>query len=215
MDKNGTTVKQHIILCGLGKVGFSVLEALHSLQETVIVIAREVNPDWARSAEQWAARLIIADAREEEALREAGIEQARAVILATNDDLTNLTLALTVRRLSPQTAVVLRLSDLELAEQARRDLNVRAVFNAAALSAPAFVAAALGEDVVGAFPVEHANVNIARLRITEERRGLSSVSTSVRSRLVTRIVSPCLSRYSTPNASWCFCTSLFAGITVR
>lgn len=65
-------MKNHIVLCGLGKVGISILETLHHQNQTVVVIAREVHPDWERRAKRLAARLIIADARDEEVLVEAG-----------------------------------------------------------------------------------------------------------------------------------------------
>jgi len=164
-------MNDHIILCGLGKVGFSILELLRGLGESVVVVTRDIAPDWAQRAEALATRLILADARNEAFLVEAGIERARALIIATNDDLVNLEIALDARRLSPHVAVVLRLYDLQLAERVKRDLGVRTVLNAASLSAPAFVAAALGDHVLRAFDVENAFVNILTLRITSEAGG--------------------------------------------
>jgi Trk K+ transport system NAD-binding subunit len=153
-------MNDHILLCGLGKVGFSILELLHSLGEPVVVIARDVDPDWARRAEAMADRLILKDMRDDNVLLEADIESARAVIAATNDDLANLEVALDARRLAPKAAVVLRVHDATLAERVRRDMDVRAVLNSAELSAPAFVAAALGDRIVRAFDVENAFVHI-------------------------------------------------------
>src|SRR4051812_48153996 len=53
----------HIILCGLGKIGYSILELLHTLEEPVTVVTRDVHPDWRLRTEALADRLIMGDAR--------------------------------------------------------------------------------------------------------------------------------------------------------
>lgn len=176
-------MNDHIILCGLGKVGFSILELLRSQGESVVVVTRDVAPDWAQRAQTLASRLILADARHDEVLLEADIQRARALIIATNEDLVNLEIALDARRIAPEVAIVVRLYDLQLAERVRRDLGVRAVLNAAELSAPAFVAAALGEHVLRAFDVETAFITILTLRITGEATGAGGTLGELTARL--------------------------------
>jgi len=167
-------MKGHIILCGLGKVGFSILELLHGLGEHVVVVSREVPADWMRRARSMAGRLVLDDARSDEVLLEAGLRQARALIVATNDDLANIEVALDADRLAPGIPVVVRMYDDDLAERVRRELPVRAVLNAAALSAPAFVAAALGEHVLRALDVEGTAVTILTLRVKGPETGEGS-----------------------------------------
>ena len=157
-------IRDHIVLCGLGKVGFSILELLHQLGEQVAVVSRDVRPDWGRRAAKMAALLIKADGRDEEALREAGIECARAVIIVSNDDVANLEMALDAKRLAPNAAVVVRIYDDKLSQRVSRELGLRAVFHPAAIAAPAFVAAALGDEILRAFDVRNAFVHIISAR---------------------------------------------------
>ncbi len=163
----------HVVLCGLGKVGFSVLELLHRLRLDVVVVTRDVNVDWLRRAQTMAKRLMLADARADDALQGADIEKARALIVATDDDLINLEIAMDARRLAPHVPVVVRLFDMHLAQRVQRDLGVRAVLNSATLAAPAFIAAALGDRFVRAFEIGDADVDIMVHEVTpeEERAG--------------------------------------------
>lgn len=162
----------HIVLCGLGKVGFSILELLDRLRLDVVVITLDVNAEWLRRAQTMAKRLVLADARASDVLLSADITQARAVIVATDDDLTNLEVALDARRLAPDAAVVVRLFDNRLAERVQRDLGVQAVLNSATLAAPAFIAAALGDRFVRAFEVLDAEVDIVVHEVTPEEEAM-------------------------------------------
>jgi Trk K+ transport system NAD-binding subunit len=164
-------MRGHIIICGQGKVGISALEILKDQGEQVVVIARDVSPEWARRAEAAAVRLLHEDARDEGTLRRAEVERARAMIIATDDDLTNLEIAIDSQRLNPDIRVVLRLLDADLADRACRDMNLQAVLNSARLAAPAFVAAALGQDLVRAFQVGGAFVIVAEYRVGDQATG--------------------------------------------
>ncbi len=164
-------MRDHVILCGLGKVGFSTLEMLSQQGVSVVAITRDIQAERARRAGQLAAHLILEDARSDEALIEAGIQDARAIIIATNDDLTNLTIALDARRLAPEIAIVLRLYDRALSERVRQQMDVRAILNAAELAAPAFVAAALGEQVIRAFDIGGVLVSIVNLKVEDAASG--------------------------------------------
>lgn len=162
----------HIVLCGLGKVGFSILELLCRLEQDVFVITRDVDIDWLRRAQTMAKRLVLADARADDVLLDAEIAQARAVLIVTDDDLANLEIALDARRLAPQASVVVRLFDGRLADRVQRDIGVNAVLNSATLAAPAFIAAALGDRFVRRFEVLGADVDIVVHDITPEEEAL-------------------------------------------
>lgn len=166
-----STLEGHILLCGLGKVGFSILELLHGLGERVVVITREIPADWAARAESMSARIIRGDARAEGALLKAGLCQAAALIVATDNDLTNIEVTLDAHRLAPEVPVVLRLYDTDLAERVKRDMPVRAVLNAADLAAPAFVAAALGDRILRAFDIEDTFIHIVSLEVADRSKG--------------------------------------------
>jgi Trk K+ transport system NAD-binding subunit len=137
----------HVIVCGLGPVGFRVVEELAALKEPVVVI--EMSPDnrFLATVRRLGAAVILGDCGVSEVLRQANAASARAVVAATNNDLVNLEVALLVRELNPDQRVVLLQSDPQLAQMLREGANVRLAVSVPALAAPAFVAGLFGDRV--------------------------------------------------------------------
>jgi voltage-gated potassium channel Kch len=109
---------------------------------------------------------VEGDARADSSLRAAGIEEARAVLVVTSDDLINIEIALDVQRLNPNAAVIVRVFDRYLADNTGRERGVRCVLSSALLTAPVFVAAALGQEMLRTFTIDNATLHIARLPFT-------------------------------------------------
>lgn len=141
----------HCIVCGMGDAGYRIVELLHRLGETVVVITEQVREERRQKAEAFGVRVIVGDARHDRLLREAGLESARALIAATDEDLANLEIALDARRIRPGLPVVLRLFDQRLALQLETSLEVHRALGTSALAAPSFTAAALGDAVLAGF----------------------------------------------------------------
>ena len=80
-------------------------------------------------------------------LLEAGIREAESIVPCTRDDLMNLSIALEARRLVPGIKVVLRMFDVQMAENVRTGFNIHTAFSIPELSAPAFAAAA-GREIM-------------------------------------------------------------------
>jgi Trk K+ transport system NAD-binding subunit len=141
-----------VVLCGLGRVGQAILRLLVLAGRDVSVIsaAEPGNPAEPLPA-GGSVRFLVGDARDERLLEEAGLLGASALVAATDDDLANLAIALHARTAAPDVPVVVRLFDQDLASHLRETIGVRAAFSASALSAPAFVAAALGDSTVTSF----------------------------------------------------------------
>jgi Trk K+ transport system NAD-binding subunit len=147
-------IRDHVVVCGLGAVGLRVAERV--LDAGVEVVAVQLTEDpLLLSALRQGIPIVIGDARFPTTLREAQAQRARAVIVVTRDDLTNLETALMLRREFPNARVVVRMYDQQLARQARDLVPDVAVLRAAALAGPAFAAAALGPRVRGT--LEHAD----------------------------------------------------------
>jgi Trk K+ transport system NAD-binding subunit len=141
----------HIIVCGLGNVGFRIIEELIQADERVVVIDSTRDSRFVATARRLGAAVIIGDATVREVLRQAHAAAARAVIAATSNDLVNLEVALLARELNPHLRVVVRLYDTDLAETLREAANVRLALSVPALVAPAFVAALFGDRVLSVF----------------------------------------------------------------
>ncbi len=138
----------HFIVCGMGDVGYRIVELLHRLGESVVVITERVRDERRQTAEAFGVRILLGDARNDRLLEEAGLATAQAVIAATGEDLVNIEVALDVRRRRPDLPVVARLFDQMLARQLETSLAIRRALGMSALAAPSFTAAALGDAVL-------------------------------------------------------------------
>jgi Trk K+ transport system NAD-binding subunit len=167
-----TELKDHLIVCGLGHVGYRIVELLRELCEPFAVITRDIRPDWRAAIEPQALRFVLGDARSEASLRAAGIETARAVLIVTDNDLENIEIALDAQRLNPNVALIVRVFDRYLADRIRRVKGVRNVLSPALLTAPVFIAAAQDQEMLWAFNVGGCYLNVIRLAFTEETPGV-------------------------------------------
>ncbi len=144
----------HIVVCGLGNVGFRVVEELLSEGERVVAIERARDNPFIATARRLGAAVMIGDVTVPEVLRQANASGARAVVAATNDDLGNLEIALLVRDANPSQRVVVRLADPRMAHLLREAANVKLALSIPELAAPSFVAALFGDRVRCVFFVE-------------------------------------------------------------
>jgi Trk K+ transport system NAD-binding subunit len=110
--------------------------------------------------------LQYGDLRWNSTLIEAGIQQAAALVVCTEDDMVNLQIALAARALKPALRVVMRIFDDQLGEQLRQTFAIDAVFSTSALAAPDFVSAALNRMNVRTVAIEGIEQAIVRLQVT-------------------------------------------------
>jgi Trk K+ transport system NAD-binding subunit len=158
----------HIIVCGLGTIGYRVVEELISLGKPVVVIEVASDNRFVVTARRLGAVVIIGDATVSEVLRQANAATARAVVAATTTDLVNLEVALLVRELNPAQRVVLLQSDPQLAQMLREGANVRLALSVPALSAPAFVAGLYGDRVLAVFWVRGRLLAVKEVVVTAD-----------------------------------------------
>lgn len=137
----------HIVVCGLGNVGFRCVEELVRLEKPVVAIEKALDSPFAATVRRMGVPVIIGDATVPEVLRQARAESARAVIAASPSELGNLEIALLVHELNPEQRVVIRLNDPEFAIAMRETASLRHALAIPALAAPAFVAALYGDRV--------------------------------------------------------------------
>ena len=166
-----STMKGHVVLCGLGHVGYRVLGQLRALGIPHVVIEQAEQGNFLKLARNEGTPVIHDDARSVEVLKAANIEQAQAVVCCTNDDLANLDVALDARRLNPTIRVVLRMFDDNLARKIEGAFGIQVAFSTSALSAPAFAMAALDPSILHGFYVGERLYVVARLVIGAELAG--------------------------------------------
>jgi Trk K+ transport system NAD-binding subunit len=155
----------HVIVCGLGNIGFAVVKELLRYNERVVVIERQRDSRFIGGLRRLGVASIIADATVLEVLRQAHAGSAAAVIAATNDELANLEIALLARDLNPRLRVIVLLQDLNLARTLREAANIRFALSIPNLVAPAFVASLFGDRVHSVFLMENRIFAVMELRI--------------------------------------------------
>jgi Trk K+ transport system NAD-binding subunit len=129
--------RKHVVICGGGKIGTAVLNLLTAAGKRVIVIDPNPDGDLVRRARDRDVDLLTGDATHDGALDLCDLPNASAVLVLTNNDTTNLEIALGVRARSPQVPLVVRMEDASFA-RASANLFGIATFSPAALSAPLF-----------------------------------------------------------------------------
>jgi voltage-gated potassium channel len=146
-----STYRDHVIICGLGHLGYRVLEQLLAQGRSVVVVEKRSDGRFNDAARATGVPVLISDMKDDSTLVDAGVAHAQAIVLATDDDLGNLEAALDSRRMNPHIKIAVRLFDQQMAGKLQDAFSFDAPFSPAALAAPAVAAMTLGCRVVGAF----------------------------------------------------------------
>jgi Trk K+ transport system NAD-binding subunit len=152
------------VICGLSRLTTRVAQALDARQAEVVIIHGSAAEGLAELLGE-KVRLVPQQGSREEALRAAGLQEASCLLALDDDDLSNLQMAVTAHGIAPAVPVVVRAFEPTLADQLEQGLNVRRAYSVSVLSAPTFVAAGLGEEVIETLRLGDAEVSIARLTI--------------------------------------------------
>jgi Trk K+ transport system NAD-binding subunit len=159
--------RKHIVVVGVGKVGYQIIKELITLRESVVAVDMAGESLLIDDIRDLGVPLIHGNARYHKTLEQAGVAKARAVILATNDDLANLDSALTARDINPKARIVLRLFDETLARKIEGAFTMPGI-STAHVSAPAFIAAATGRKVYQHFQLAGRTVHLTDMLISPE-----------------------------------------------
>ena len=165
-----STYSNHVIICGMGKVGYRTALELIKFRREVVGIEVDEKGRFVESALAQQIPLILSDARRSDDLVKAGVERADAIILATHDELTNLDIALDARELNPKIKVVLRLFDPDLARRVEKGFGIQTTISTSGVAAPLFAAAAMRVPSHYSFYVGDTLLNLSDLVIAANAR---------------------------------------------
>lgn len=104
-------LKNHFIICGYGRVGQEIANVF--TEERVPFVVIDNARDSIAKAEEDNRLYLFADAANDEALKEAGIEQARGLVVAVAGDAENTYITLSARQLQPDLFIEARSSGSE------------------------------------------------------------------------------------------------------
>jgi voltage-gated potassium channel len=165
-------LRDHYIVCGFGRVGRQVARDLRAADALYVVV--DDDPANREAAYAPGVRFILARPSDDEALRDAGIARARAVVACVDSDAENIFIALTARELRPDIAIVARASQEE-AESKLRRAGADRVISPYKASGSEMARLALHPNVTGTMDVA------AEYRLEEitVQRGSAGVSRSI------------------------------------
>jgi len=120
MEKMIENSKDHYIVCGIGRVGFYIVEELRATKRPhVIVDMNKTNIESALETFKDGA-FVEGDATDTSVLLKAGIEKAKGIFAVTGDDNQNLVITLTAKQLRPAIRAVTRCNEIRNTERMRK-----------------------------------------------------------------------------------------------
>ena len=154
-------MEDHIVVCGLGNIGHRVAEQVHRMHIPVAAMEAVEAQKAVFSVRRAGVPVLIGDAREMTNLQKLEVGRARCLIACTDDDITNLEIALNARAINRDLKIVIHLHDPDLAVRVQNAIGLGVSRSAAGLAAPAFVSAALGHRVISTLPLGNRSLVVA------------------------------------------------------
>lgn len=141
-------LRNHVVVCGLGNMGFRLLGEFVEQGVTVVAIERDDDSRHVAAARRMGIPVVIGDCTLTETLKAAQVENAQAVVTATDNDIADLQAAVNARAIHPDVRIILRLFDNELSTRIEQRFNIHISRTTAVIAAPVFAAEMLGHDLV-------------------------------------------------------------------
>jgi len=155
----------HLIVCGDGPLAYRITEELTSRygeRVTVIMPSRRLNHGPQISALS-RVRVLEYPELSTPAFTDADVRSARAVAVVWQDDVGNLHAGLRAQELNPDLRLVLAIFNRRLGDHIKMLFPDCVVLSGTAMSAPSFVAAALGEPAPSHVRVQRRTLYVARV----------------------------------------------------
>ena len=109
MKKTIEELNDHVIVCGLGRIGRVLKADLEAADATVVFV--DINADRVNVAIEQGSYALTGNATSDEVLLEAGVTRARALATVLPDDALNVFITLTARNLNPDLRIIARAED--------------------------------------------------------------------------------------------------------
>jgi Trk K+ transport system NAD-binding subunit len=182
----------HVIVVGLGAFGLQVAARLQSVGKQVVVIERDERNRFLSEAAALDLPIIFGDATSAATLESARLNHAAAIAILTSNDMVNIETGIAVRDLLGETwtagslPVVMRVFDQSMSRTIAARFGFQNIVSIEEITAPWFVAAALGLEVLGAFSVGGQPFTLGRLSIAADGalNGAAMLSLSANTRVI-------------------------------
>ncbi len=131
----------HVILCGLGRLGFFIAEGLLKQGEKLLIVEKSESSPTIEYFRSRGADVYIGDARLPRVLQDVGVARAKALYSVINSDYANLEVGLNARSFEPSLRLILRIFDESMSQRIKEHLDVHLTFSMTAIADERFFSA--------------------------------------------------------------------------
>jgi voltage-gated potassium channel len=142
-DSQLDLLDDHVIVLGVGDLTAPIVEEIARTGQQFVVIVE--NPERAQWLRDRGYEVLTADPTEDEPLQRAGIERARALVAATEDDAQDALSILAARELNPGLRIVASATERENIKKLKR-AGANEVISPASIGGELVVKSALGQE---------------------------------------------------------------------
>lgn len=188
--RRARSLVDHVIVVGLGSFGIRVAADLKAAGYDVAVIERSETNRYLGTAAELDVPVIFGDATLGQTWEDARLEDARAVAVLTQDDMTNVETGIVLRNKLGErwrtVPVVLRVFDRRLERAVAQRFGFDNVRSTVELAAPWFIGAAMGLEVLGTFSVGQQSFTIGGVEVApgSELDGTRMADLSTQTRVI-------------------------------
>ena len=79
-------IKDHVIICGLGRKGALLVEQFRAMDMDVVVLEQDDDNDWLEISRELGAVVLVGEASDPDSLRQARVDRAKYLIAVMGDD---------------------------------------------------------------------------------------------------------------------------------
>lgn len=130
----------HVVICGLGRLGYFIVEELIKRGEKIIIIEQNENAKHLDYFRQLGVNIYIGDGRLPKVLADTGIAKAKALISVISNDFVNVEIGLNARTFQPNLKLILRIFDEQMAEKIKEQLHIPHTLSLSAIADENFYA---------------------------------------------------------------------------
>jgi hypothetical protein len=131
----------HVVICGLGRLGYFIVEELIKRGEKIIIIEQNENAKHLDYFRHRGINIYIGDGRLPKVLADTGIAKAKALISVISNDFVNVEIGLNARTFKPNLKLILRIFDEQMAEKIKEQLHIPHTLSLSAIADEKFYAA--------------------------------------------------------------------------
>lgn len=154
----------HIVIAGLGRVGSRVATMLHKNGFKVVGIESNIETEYVQAL-RGQIPIIAGDAQQAEILYKARVKTACVLAAVTDDDLRNTNIILQGKRLNGTLWTVTRIFNKNIGHNLHATKGFNCLLSSSSIAAPVFVASAIWDRVITAFPWNESIYVIFEFRI--------------------------------------------------